>query len=46
MVQPIGPSYEFLAKNTPETVPDAFDPAKRHRPKMLTTDLALRLDPA
>jgi catalase-peroxidase len=26
-------------------VPDAFDPEKRHVPKMLTTDLALRYDP-
>ncbi len=28
------------------TVPDAFDPAKRHTPVMLTTDLSLRMDPA
>jgi catalase-peroxidase len=28
------------------TVPDAHDPAKRHAPSMLTTDLALRFDPA
>ncbi len=28
------------------TVPDAHDPNKRHVPKMLTTDLALRFDPA
>lgn len=28
------------------TVPDAHDPAIRHAPTMLTTDLALRLDPA
>jgi catalase-peroxidase len=28
------------------TVPDAHDPAKRHAPIMLTTDLALRLDPS
>jgi len=28
------------------TVPDAHNPAKRHAPAMLTTDLALRLDPA
>ena len=28
------------------TVPDAHDPAKRHAPSMLTTDLSLRLDPA
>ena len=27
-------------------IPDAHDPAKRHAPTMLTTDLALRLDPA
>ncbi len=27
------------------TVPDAHDPAKRHQPTMLTTDLALRVDP-
>jgi catalase-peroxidase len=27
------------------TVPDAYDPAKRHTPTMLTTDLALRVDP-
>jgi catalase-peroxidase len=27
------------------TVPDAHDPAKRHAPFMLTTDLALRMDP-
>ncbi len=29
-----------------DTVPDAFDPSKTHAPTMLTTDLALRLDPA
>ncbi|MFD3805473.1 catalase/peroxidase HPI [Streptomyces sp. NPDC058611] len=28
-----------------DTVPDAHDPAKRHAPMMLTTDLALRVDP-
>jgi len=28
-----------------ETVPDAHDPSRRHAPMMLTTDLALRLDP-
>ena len=28
------------------TVPDAHDPSKHHAPSMLTTDLALRLDPA
>jgi catalase-peroxidase len=28
------------------TVPDAHDPSKRHAPSMLTTDLALRFEPA
>mgnify|MGYP001770957472 FL=1 len=28
-----------------ELVPDAHDPSKRHPPVMLTTDLALRMDP-
>jgi catalase-peroxidase len=28
------------------TVPDAHNPSERHAPSMLTTDLALRLDPA
>ena len=28
------------------TVPDAHDPSKRHAPAMLTSDLALRFDPA
>src|SRR5437773_543047 len=27
------------------TIPDAHDPAKRHAPAMLTTDLSLRVDP-
>jgi catalase-peroxidase len=28
-----------------DTVPDAHDPARRHQPTMLTTDLSLRIDP-
>ncbi len=28
-----------------DTVPDAHDPGKRHAPMMLTTDLALKVDP-
>jgi catalase-peroxidase len=28
------------------SVPDAHDPSKRHAPKMLTSDMALRFDPA
>jgi catalase-peroxidase len=41
-------AHQWTPKN-PEaanTVPDAHDPAKRHAPMMLTTDLALRADPA
>jgi len=40
-------AWQWKPKN-PEangTVPDAHDPSKRHAPTMLTTDLALRLDP-
>ncbi|MEV6331063.1 catalase/peroxidase HPI [Streptomyces sp. NPDC051909] len=36
---------QWVAKNAPETIPDAFDPSKKHRPTMLTTDLSLRFDP-
>lgn len=36
---------QWVAKDAPEIIPDAHDPSKKHRPKMLTTDLTLRLDP-
>ncbi len=36
---------QWVAKGRPETIPDAFDPLKRHAPTMLTTDLSLRFDP-
>jgi catalase-peroxidase len=39
-------AHQWVAKDAEETVPDAHDPQKRHRPTMLTTDLALRVDPA
>jgi catalase-peroxidase len=40
-------AYQWKPKNGAgtATVPDAQDPSKRHPPSMLTTDLALRLDP-
>ncbi|MCZ0207619.1 catalase/peroxidase HPI [Streptomyces achromogenes] len=38
-------AHQWVAKNAPEIVPDAHDPEKKHRPRMLTTDLALRFDP-
>jgi catalase-peroxidase len=37
---------QWVAKNAGEEMPDAHDPKKKHRPNMLTTDLALRFDPA
>jgi catalase-peroxidase len=36
---------QWRAKGAGATIPDPFDPAKKHVPKMLTTDLALRFDP-
>jgi catalase-peroxidase len=39
-------AYQFVAKNGAKPVPDAFDPAKHHKPTMLVTDLGLRMDPA
>ncbi len=40
-------AYQWKPKNGAGagTVPDAYDPSKRHAPSMLTTDLALRFDP-
>jgi catalase-peroxidase len=37
---------QWVAKDAEADVPDAHDSSKKHRPTMLTTDLALRLDPA
>ena len=38
-------AHQWVAKDAPEIIPDAADPGKWHRPTMLTTDLALRVDP-
>lgn len=40
-------AYQWIPKHGmgAGTVPDAHNPAKRHAPVMLTTDLALRFDP-
>src|SRR5205814_7346733 len=37
---------QWQAKNGQATIPDPFDQTKKRVPTMLTTDLALRLDPA
>lgn len=38
-------AHQWVAKNGANIIPDAFDPNKKHRPTMLTTDLSLRFDP-
>jgi len=40
-------AYQWTPKDASAkgTVPDAHDPSKRHAPMMLTSDLALRMDP-
>jgi catalase-peroxidase len=37
---------QWKAKGAEATIPDAYDKSKKHVPTMLTSDLALRLDPA
>ena len=39
-------AHQWVAKDAEATIPDAHDPSLRHVPTMLTTDLALRVDPA
>ncbi|MEN8929168.1 MAG: catalase/peroxidase HPI [Flavobacteriales bacterium] len=38
-------AHQWVAKDSEEVLPDAFDKDKKHRPTMLTSDLALRFDP-
>ncbi|HTX48459.1 MAG TPA: catalase/peroxidase HPI [Caulobacteraceae bacterium] len=37
---------QFEAKGDVATIPDPFDPSKKHKPTMLVTDISLRTDPA
>ena len=39
-------AHQWVAKDAADVIPDAFNQAKRQRPTMLTTDLALKVDPA
>src|SRR5882757_3890318 len=39
-------AQQWKAKGAEATIPDAHDASKKHVPTMLTTDLALRFDPA
>ena len=38
-------AHQWVARNAGDVIPDAHDPSKKHRPRMLTTDLSLRFDP-
>ena len=38
-------AHQWVAKDAEGKIPDAYDPERKHRPTMLTTDLALRFDP-
>jgi catalase-peroxidase len=38
-------AQQWVAKDAPGIIPDAYDGSKKHRPTMLTTDLSLRVDP-
>ena len=37
---------QWVAKDAPEIIPDAHVPGLKHKPRMLTTDLTMRFDPA
>ena len=39
-------AHQFVAKDAAHDVPDAHDPSKSHRPTMLVSDVALRVDSA
>jgi catalase-peroxidase len=39
-------AQQWRAKNAEPSIPHAFDPSKKQVPRMLTTDLSLRMDPA
>lgn len=41
-----GGAHQWIAKDAGENIPDAYDASKKHKPTMLTTDIALRMDPA
>jgi catalase-peroxidase len=48
LIKGSGGAWQWTPKNesAKNTVPDAHDSTKRHAPMMLTTDLALKVDPA
>ncbi|MFI6678108.1 catalase/peroxidase HPI [Kribbella sp. NPDC050470] len=38
-------AHQWVAKDSEDIIPDAYDAAKKQKPTMLTTDLSLRFDP-
>ncbi len=40
-----GGAHQWVAKDAENIIPDAYDNSKKHLPRMLTTDLSLRMDP-
>lgn len=46
LIKSPGGAHQWVAKNAEEIIPDAYDSNKKHKPTMLTTDIALRFDPA
>jgi catalase-peroxidase len=45
LVKSPGGAWQWQAKDAPADIPDAYDPSKKHKPTMLTSDLAMRVDP-
>ncbi len=39
-------AHQWVAKDAPDNIPSAHDASKKIKPRMLTTDLSLRFDPA
>ncbi len=39
-------AHQWVAKNAPSVIPNAYDASKSQLPTMLTTDLSMRFDPA
>jgi catalase-peroxidase len=39
-------AHQWVAKDAEDIIPHAYDSAKKQKPTMLTTDLALRIDPS
>ncbi|GAB3928430.1 catalase/peroxidase HPI [Larkinella terrae] len=46
LIKSPGGAHQWVAKNAGDIIPDAYDSSKKHAPTMLTTDLALKFDPA